>query len=121
MDQNFMDILRNEFNAENGSFLISLRVEMVWDKEAFSRLTAAMLQFCTLKATEETVPRWLACGFWEIPLFTRDWTAHPAWINTIQGDPTYYEKAYERLDALAFWFFTGDSFYIDAEKGYLPM
>lgn len=36
------DVLRREFHAEEGSFLIQLRVRLQWDWDAFRRLTGAM-------------------------------------------------------------------------------
>lgn len=38
----YLTILRREFEAEDGSFLLSLRVHADWDKAAFSRLVRAM-------------------------------------------------------------------------------
>jgi hypothetical protein len=36
------EILRREFDAEEGSFLLQARVSLKWDWDAFRRLTSAM-------------------------------------------------------------------------------
>jgi hypothetical protein len=36
------EILRREFDAEEGSFLLQARVQLKWDWDAFRRLTSAM-------------------------------------------------------------------------------
>jgi hypothetical protein len=128
--------LQHEFNAHEGSFLLQLRTELVWDKVAFSRLTAAMLECCKaydISADppsthwpgspyyEASIPRWLAEGFWYLSSFVRDHTSHPAWREKIAREPDYYDQAYERLADLAYWFFTGQSLYLDGDKSYVPM
>jgi hypothetical protein len=72
-------------------------------------------------AQDEMLPRWLAEGFWYTPQFVRGWTTHPAWGKKTQTEPQYYEDAYQRLDDLAYWFFIGESLYLNPEKGYAPM
>lgn len=60
-----------------------------------------------VQAIQMLLPRWLASGFWYLPSFVRDWTAHPSWQKERDSDPTYFSKAYEQLDHLALWFFEG--------------
>jgi hypothetical protein len=45
----------------------------------------------------------------------RDLTSHPAWKEEYAREPDYFNKAYARLDDLAFWFFEGQSPQIDDE------
>lgn len=133
MAEAWYDILQHEFAADEGSFLLQLRVRLVWDKAAFTRLTAAMLECCKEYDTshqsletriaayhQQSVPRWLAEGFWFAYEFTWEHTSHPAWRENIALDQDYYEKAYERLFDLADWFFTGHS-PLDPDKGFSPM
>ncbi|MBC8104562.1 MAG: hypothetical protein H7Z41_18460 [Cytophagales bacterium] len=101
--------LRDEFGAEEGSFLIRLRIELEWDRAAFTRLTQAMEECCRARADEDLLPRWMAEGFWYVPSFTRGHTNHPAWKSYLATDPDYYKAGRERLDDLAFWFFLGES------------
>jgi len=42
---NYLEVLKNEFEAEEGSFLINLR-GMDWNKNAFIRLVTAMETCC---------------------------------------------------------------------------
>jgi hypothetical protein len=46
MEEEYISVLRHEFSAEEGSFLLQLRIRSRWDKSAFDRLTEAMLQCC---------------------------------------------------------------------------
>lgn len=110
MWDDYLTTLRQEFNAEDGSFLIKLRPGLDWDKEAFSRLITAMEQCCRRYAQNDRVERWLAAGFWYIPGFVRAWTNHPNFPHVYPQE--YYDKAYARLDDLAYWFFVGESPYI---------
>jgi hypothetical protein len=68
-------ILWHEFMAEPGSFLLTLRLELRWDKVAFDRMTEAMRKCCQffeerlgaedyrLQSVLGKVPRWLASGY----------------------------------------------------------
>ncbi|HEX5158257.1 MAG TPA: hypothetical protein VFW17_13660 [Ktedonobacterales bacterium] len=143
MPDEWYGVLQREFSAEEGSFLLQLRTEMIWDKAAFTRLTTAMLECCkaydrtfrppeTLPLSEtqletlladyyqQSVPRWLAEGFWYLSDFPKGHTSHPAWHDTIAREPEYYDKAYWRLFILADWFFTGQG-PLDPDKRFAPM
>ena len=104
---NYLEILRSEFEAEDDSFLIKLRSELMWDQAAFNQLSSAMKVCCERQVSSEPVERWLARGFWYVPGFVRDWTTHPNFPKVYPAE--YYESAYRRLDDLAFWFFFGES------------
>jgi hypothetical protein len=71
--------------------------------------------------TESNSPRWHVEGFWLLSRFVRDWTTHPAWKDRTAPHQDSYDKAYERLNALADWFFTGVCPYKDPNKGFAPM
>ncbi|MGO8947050.1 MAG: hypothetical protein ACLQUY_05185 [Ktedonobacterales bacterium] len=129
----YSTVLWHEFNAEEGSFLLQLRCDLVWDRAAFTRLTDAMLACCQAydegkqrstvlrQVSDPTyVPRWLAEGFWYVLSFVEGHTSHPAWKGKIAADPSYYDRAYERLHALAEWFFTGYG-PLDPVKFFAPM
>jgi hypothetical protein len=144
MANEWYETLQHEVSADEASFLLQLRTEMIWDKTAFTRLTAAMLECCkaydrTYRPPEtplvtdtlveqlsadyyrQSVPRWLAEGFWFAYEFTKGHTSHPAWSDKIAREPEYYDKAYWRLFNLADWFFTGQCPYRDPDKGFAPM
>ncbi len=67
--------LRSEFEAEQGSFLLQLRCDLCWDPGAFARATRAMYAYVQ-QGPFETIPRWIADGFWYMDWFVRDWSAH---------------------------------------------
>ena len=133
-DVDYSTVLWHEFNAEEGSFLLQLRCDFVWDRAAFTRLTEAMLACCqaydedkqqstVLRQVSDPmyVPRWLADGFWYVATYVEGHTAHPAWKEKIAADPSYYNRAYERLRDLADWFFSGHCGYLDPIKQFAPM
>ena len=118
MDEHETTALRDEFEAADGSFLIQLRPALEWDKAAFTRLTTAMRSCCERTHRDDTLPRWIAQGFWYVPTFVRDWTTHPNFPQV--HAPEYYEQAYRRLDDLAYWYFFGESPYL-GNTGFDPL
>lgn len=106
--------LRHEFEAKPGSFLLALRTELIWSKPAFWRLVGLMENYIEQEqgrsAPEpEHLVRWVAEGFWYVDRFVREWTTD---ANFPRAYPTdYYERAFIRLNDLAFWYFTGVSPY----------
>jgi hypothetical protein len=102
-------VLRQEFDAEPGSFLIRLRADLEWDGPAFERLATAMESCCRDTAGDDQRERWLAEGFWYLDTFTSSWTRHPSWEG--RPDLAEIEAGRERLSGLAYWFFTGESPY----------
>lgn len=112
--RNLLETLRCEFDAEENSFLIKLRCDFYWDKDAFERLTEAMRDYCYESQEKNLLERWIAEGFWFISHFVKDHSLHPSFPRPYA--PEYYEKAYERLDDLAYWFFFGQSPYIEGKR-----
>ena len=103
--EGWQDVLRREFGAERGSFLIRLRSEFIWDGEAFTRLTAAMAECCRASEGQDVLDRWEASGFWHLSWFVKQWTTHPSFPK--EHTKEYYEKAYRELEELALWYFMG--------------
>jgi hypothetical protein len=106
-----LETLRNEFEIGDGSFLVQLRPNFHWDTQAFDRLARAMEEYCRAPRSGDTVERWLAHGFWFVPRYVKMWTSHPNFPR--QYPDAYYKQAYRRLDDLAFWFFVGQSPYLE--------
>ncbi len=102
-------ILREEFAAENDSFLLRLRCELVWDKAAFNRLVAAMEQCAIAYQRQEKIDRWVAEGFWFVEQFVPADSGHTNF--PLPHGKAYYERAYKRLKDLSYWLFTGESPY----------
>lgn len=110
-DNNWQSVLRSEFAAEEGSFLLGLRTELKWDGAAFSRLTNAMVACCRSEAELDVLERWVAEGFWFADTFVRRWTNHEAWKE--RPERVEIDAGVELLSCLAHWFFFGDSPWID--------
>jgi hypothetical protein len=103
----YKPILRHEFTAADGSFLLQLRCDLTWDQAAFSRLVLAMEQCAAAHAGRDVIERWVAEGFWYLEQFVPDWSTHPNFPRP-HGEK-YYEAAYQRLRDLSYWLFVGDS------------
>lgn len=97
------DILRREFDAEDGSFLIQLRCDFHWDKNAFQRLTQAMYEVAKDLENQDHLPKWVAHGFWFVEKFTSQWT-NP---NFSAPEKEYHENCLELLDYLGGYLFDG--------------
>ncbi|GAA5192026.1 hypothetical protein GCM10023322_50720 [Rugosimonospora acidiphila] len=70
-------VLGQEFEAREGSFQHWPRPELVWDRDAFTRLERAMRAVCERAQDDDTLERWMAEEFHYVPRFVRDWTTHP--------------------------------------------
>jgi hypothetical protein len=115
MMEGYLAVLRSEFDAEEGSFLLKLRCELAWDREAFSRLVGAMEQCAAAYEGREKIERWIAHGFWYVEHFVPEWTSQENFPRP--DDQEYYQKACRRLSDLAYWLFFGES---PKRKGPLP-
>jgi len=100
------DVLKREFDAEEGSFLIQARVWLNWDWEAFRRLTSAMYDVADEVKGQPSIETWIAEGFWYCDTFIRDWTSHP---NFPRPPENVYRDALLLLSELATFLFTGQS------------
>ncbi|MFG3711819.1 hypothetical protein [Micromonospora sp. NPDC047730] len=89
----------------DGSFLLRLRCELVWDRAAFSRLEQAMRVACEQREGHDDLPRWMAEGFYEVSHFVAEWTAHSHFPRPEPAQ--HYQDCLERLRDLADWFFRG--------------
>jgi hypothetical protein len=73
---------------------------------------------CKANENSDILERWLAEGFWYLQIFVREHTMHPDFQRIYPQQ--YNEKAFQRLDDLAYWFFMGESPYLD-NKGFDPL
>ena len=103
---NYLEVLKHEFDAEEGSFLYKLRIEFVWDKESFSRLTEAMRQCCQDTGRQQTLDRWMALGFWFTYSFVTGWVNHPNFPK--QFPEEYYTQSFNILHSLTDRSFVGN-------------
>jgi len=109
---NYLDVLKLEFSAGPGSFINTMRIKLIWDKKAFTKLVTAM-QICCEEYQgyhEDSyytykIERWLAEGFYYFEKSVKEWTQNEYFKKVYALD--YYEMAYQRLELLASWFFHG--------------
>lgn len=104
--EDYLEVLKDEFSAKEGSFLSKIRPPREWDKEAFARLVEAMYTCCERSAESEYIERWIAKGFWYLAWFVPRWTQHEHFPRVEPQE--YYGRAYLRLLQLAYWFFEGE-------------
>ncbi|MFO1512337.1 MAG: hypothetical protein U1F83_05385 [Verrucomicrobiota bacterium] len=103
-------ILRREFDAEAGSFLIQVRCRLEWDWDAFRRLTSAMYDVAEEVKGQPSIETWIAQGFWICDTFIREWTSHP---NFPRPPEDAYRDAIELVHNLATLLFLRESPYKD--------
>jgi len=103
------DILRREFYAEEGSFLIQARCRLEWDWDAFRRLTSAMYDVADEVKGQPSIETWIAEGFWFCETWITDWKRHP----NSPRPPEDYRDAIELIHNLASFLFTGLNPYND--------
>ncbi|WP_422925728.1 hypothetical protein [Singulisphaera sp. PoT] len=71
----FMAVLRREFEADEGSFLLTLRVQLEWERASFSRLVRAMELCAMAYEGRGDIEQWVANGFWYMEQFVPDWSS----------------------------------------------
>ncbi|MFI1479968.1 hypothetical protein [Streptomyces sp. NPDC020747] len=98
-------VLRREFDAEEGSFLLRLRGDLEWDRAAFARLERAMRVACERSQSDEKLDRWVVEGFYEVVTWVPSWTSHPNFPKP--APDACFEDCVERIGDLANWFFRG--------------
>ena len=109
-DVDDIELLRHEFNAADDSFLLQLRVDYQWDRNAFSRLEQAMRRVCAQQENRQQLDRWLVEGYWYMSDFVAGHTSHPDFPRPEPAE--YYQAAVRRLWDLQNWFVTGRSPYL---------
>ena len=96
--------LKSQFDGDDGSFLIGLRCDNTWDRDAFDRLVHGMKACCISSADSDTLDRWIADGFWDAEHSARDWLS-----QSDSATEPYHHSAIELLHELAYWYFRGES------------
>jgi len=87
-DASDLELLRREFSVEDGSFLLQLRIDLHWDRQAFSRLEQAMRRVCARLEPQDHLDRWLADGYWYLSDFVPGHTSHPNFPGPSQPSTT---------------------------------
>lgn len=107
---NKRQLLKGEFEGEDGSFIFLLRNKLKWDWDAFYRLTDAMYHVADETCQSASVHKELAHGFWFVDTWVRDWTEHP---DFPRPEKRAYAQALELIHDLCYLFFLGESPYED--------
>jgi hypothetical protein len=109
-----LELLRREFAAEEGSFLLQLRCDLHWDRGAFSRLEQAMRRVCAQQEPQDQLSRWLVEGYWRLSDFVPEHIYHRDFPRREPAE--YYQSAIKRLTDLQNWFVTGRSPYLASDQ-----
>lgn len=88
-----------------GGFLLRLRCELEWDREAFARLVDAMRVYAAGQVDASLLEREAAGVFWYAEWFVPQWASHPDFPREFA--PEYYARAFDELRDLAIELFVG--------------
>jgi hypothetical protein len=113
-DVDDLELVQREFGLEEGSFLLTLRSDLHWDRAAFSRLEQALRRVSAQLEPQRQLDRWLVKGFWLLTEFVPGHTSHPDFPRP--EPPEYYEAALERIRDLHYWFAMGESIYLPGHE-----
>jgi hypothetical protein len=106
--------LKNEFNAEEDSFLLELRTQLNWNKSKFLKLINNMIEYCKSNKDAELLERWAVDGFWYTEHFVKEWTSNDEFIK---NEPErYYELSYMILENMRALYFSRYEVYEDFDK-----
>ena len=101
--------LKDELNAENGSFLLELRTDLNWNHNSFINLLTEINNECKRTKENPNLPRDIASGIWHISDFIKSWTEHQNFPKKYSAE--YYEKSYGLITDLAYSYFMSESPY----------
>ena len=101
--------LIEELNAADGSFLLELRINLNWNHTSFINLLIELNKECKLTKEDLQLPREIASGVWYISDFIKSWTENENFPKKYSAG--YYEKSYELIGDLAYFYFNSESPY----------
>lgn len=101
--------LKDELNAENGSFILELRTELKWNHNSFINLLTKINSECKRTKESSSLPRDIAGRIWYISEFIKSWTEHKSFPKEYTAE--YYEKAHGFIYDLAYSYFMAESPY----------
>ena len=101
--------LKDELNAEDGSFLLELRADLNWNHDSFINLLTELNAECKRTREIQNLPRNIASGIWYISGFIKNWTEHKNFPKKYSDE--YYRKACELINHLAYTYFMAESPY----------
>lgn len=92
--------LKDELNAENGSFLLELRTDLNWNHNSFINLLTEINNEYERTKANSNLSRDIACGIWYISDFIKNWAENKSFPKEYSAE--YYEKAYELIFDLSY-------------------
>ncbi|NHN24414.1 hypothetical protein FIA58_001895 [Flavobacterium jejuense] len=101
--------IKDELNAEEGSFLLELRTDLNWNHSSFINLLTELNNECKRTNGIPNLSREIASGIWYISDFIKSWTEHKNFPKIYTHE--YYEKSYELISDLANTYFMSESPY----------
>ncbi|WMI68193.1 hypothetical protein [Mangrovimonas sp. YM274] len=101
--------LKDELNAEDGSFLLELRTDLNWNHDSFINLLTELNTECKRTKENLNLSRDIASGIWHISDFIKNWTEHNNFPKKYSDE--YYNKAYELINDLTYSYFMAESPY----------
>lgn len=101
--------LKDELNAEYGSFILELRTNLNWDHKSFINLISEINKECNRTKGNSKLSRDIASGIWYITTFIQSWVEHVNFPkkHTVE----YYEKSFQLINDLAYSYFMSESIY----------
>lgn len=101
--------IKDELNAEEGSFLLELRTDLNWNHSSFVNLLTELNNECKRTKGNPNLSREIASGIWFISDFIKNWTEHKNFPKIYPQE--YYAKSYELITDLANTYFMTESLY----------
>ena len=98
----FLSELKQQFDAEDNTFLMTIRDELYWNWDQFFSLSSLMYQVADTFHHQEEIDKWIAEGFWFCDTWIREWTMHSYFP---QPSPEQHEGALNLIHDLAFYLF----------------
>ncbi len=98
--------LRSDFDAAEGSFLLQLRCQGRWDDERLTKLLEVMAHCTKLYADADSLPRWIASGFWYMSVFVPEQAQHQSFQSS--HSPAFLRERCGDIEHVVFGFFTGE-------------
>ena len=106
--------LIEELNAADGSFLLELRINFNWNHTSFINLLIELNKECKLTKEDLQLSREIASGVWYISDFIKSWTENENFPKKYSA--AYYEKSYELIGDLAYFYFISESPYLSESE-----
>lgn len=100
--------IKYEFDGEDNSFLIKIRVHLHWDHSHFVEVMNLFYNFILHNDNINFLERDIARGFWFYANFVKEWSSHVNFRAKNKYSNDYFNQAYEIIYFLADWYFTGE-------------